>query len=66
VTFTAPTENGAEITSYTILVVTSDGLTFVEDSTNCDGSDATILSNLSCTIPLETLKDSPYDLSFGD
>jgi hypothetical protein len=42
--WTEPANNGAAITSYTILIEQSDG-TFSVDSTNCDGLDVTILSN---------------------
>jgi hypothetical protein len=40
----APSNNGASITSYKVLIRESDDVTFTEDSVNCDGSDATIIS----------------------
>lgn len=43
VTWDVPYDGGAEISSYTIVIVTSDGATYVEDTTNCDGTDSTIL-----------------------
>lgn len=41
----SPTNNGAVITSYTVLIQQSDGVTYSEDTTNCDGSDSAIVSN---------------------
>jgi hypothetical protein len=38
-----PSNNGAAITSYQVLIEQSDGV-FSEHITNCDGSDATIIS----------------------
>jgi hypothetical protein len=43
--WTAPSENGSTITSYTVTIRQSDGTTYTEDSINCDGSDNTIKSN---------------------
>lgn len=39
---------------------------YYEDATNCDGSDATIVSNLQCSIPMSTLELTPYFLTRGD
>jgi hypothetical protein len=60
-----PASNGAEITSYQILIRQSDGLTFSEDLTNCDGSQAAIMTANSCVIPVQSLKDSPFSLPWG-
>jgi hypothetical protein len=62
----APNSNGAEITSYTILLRESDDVTFTEDAINCDGSDATIISNTHCEVPLSVLTAAPYLLSLGE
>lgn len=61
-----PTINGASITSYTITIRQSDGTTYTEDATNCNGSNATIMSNTECTVPISTLQASPYSLSQSD
>jgi hypothetical protein len=45
VDWTAASENGSIITSYTITIRESDGITYTEDLVNCDGSDATIKTN---------------------
>jgi hypothetical protein len=33
-----PTDNGSAVTKYKVLIQESDGVTFTEDTTNCDGS----------------------------
>jgi hypothetical protein len=63
--WTEPSNNGAAITSYSVLIAQSDG-TFTEDSTNCDGSDSTIVTATQCTVPLSALTSAPYSLSLGD
>lgn len=66
ISWTAPIDNGAAITSYTILIRQSDGITFTADTASCDGSDSTIVSQTQCTVPLTTLTAAPYSLNFGD
>lgn len=65
-TWAAPDANGASITRYTILIRQSDDSTFTEDTTNCDGSDSTIMSNLYCDVPFTALIASPYSLAQDD
>lgn len=43
VTWLAPSENGSTISSYTIAFRESDGITFTEEVTNCDGVDSSIV-----------------------
>lgn len=54
ISWTAPTNNGSPITAYTILIETNIG-TFVEEPNNCVGSDAIIVSSLTCTVTLADL-----------
>ena len=63
--WSAPTSNGSTITSYTILILQSDGSTYTEDSINCDGTDSTIILATQCTIPLSVLTSAPYSLSLS-
>lgn len=44
--WTAPVDNGDTIISYTIVVRQSDGVTYTEDTVDCNGSDSTIIANL--------------------
>jgi hypothetical protein len=62
----APANNGAEITRYTILIRESNDVTYTEHTADCDGSDATIISNTHCEVPLAVLTASPYQLLLGE
>lgn len=66
ISWSAPSENGSQITSYAIKIRESNGVTFTQDLTNCDGTDNTIISSTTCTIPQSTLTSAPYSLSLGD
>ena len=52
----------AQRLAYTITIRKSDGTTFTVVSTNCDGSDSTILNAKICSVPITTLMASPYNL----
>lgn len=56
VSWNAPNNNAAPILSYTIELQAKDGLTWKQTST-CDGSSPTVMSNLECFVPLSTLID---------
>lgn len=43
-----------------------DGTTWYEDTTYCDGSDATVISDMKCSIPMSILRSSTYGLDYGD
>jgi hypothetical protein len=40
--------------------------TFTLESTDCDGTDATVIQNKECTINISTLLASPYNYDGGD
>jgi len=63
-----PVDNYDSIDSYLIEFLESDGVTFTEETTYCNGdnSDPAIVTNSECTIPMQTFRDPPYSLSFGD
>jgi hypothetical protein len=65
ISWTAPSSNGSPITQYQIQILSSDGVTYYTDTTDCDGSSATVVSNLYCNIPMATLTSSPYSLTLG-
>jgi hypothetical protein len=56
---------GSPILGYRIYILTSDGITFGQDFTFCDGSQASIIAALSCEVPIATLIGSVYNLSYG-
>lgn len=64
IVWVAPTSNGATITAYQIVILQSDGTTYSESS-YCDGSSSTIVSNMYCNVPITVLRSSPYSLTYG-
>lgn len=65
ISWSAPAHGGSVITSYTIKIKQKDG-TLTENIANCDGSDYTIKTAMSCTVPISVLQASPYLLDWGD
>lgn len=43
ISWSAPVDNGSSITSYTILIREGDGVTYTEDTVNCDGTESSII-----------------------
>jgi hypothetical protein len=65
ISWSAPDSRGSEITSYITSIRTSDGVTFMEDLTNCDGSDSAIVASTTCSVPISTLRASSFMLPWG-
>ena len=63
--WTAPTQNGLAITSYTVLIRRSDNQ-YAEILDYCNGALSLTVSATECTIPLTTLTASPFSLVLGD
>lgn len=51
ISWTAPNNNYGAITAYKIEILEADGVTYSEDSTDCDGTLGSIVSATSCTVP---------------
>jgi hypothetical protein len=64
VTFTEPEDNSQGITAYRIEV--AHGSDWSEELTSCDGSDATVMSNMQCIIPMSALRDTAFGLGYGE
>ena len=64
ISWSAPSDNGTPITSYTVHIRKADN-TFTEELSDCDGTDATIVSATQCTIPHTSLIVAPFDLQLG-
>lgn len=65
ITWTAPTDNGSPITSYRLTLGQQDS-TFSQEMSYCDGSIASVINSLECTVPFAILTASPYNLQLGD
>jgi hypothetical protein len=63
--WTAPYSGGSVITSYTIEIRTADVTIWQVDSTDCDGSDSTIIAATQCTVLVSTLKSAPFEIAWG-
>jgi len=67
ITWTIPYNGGSSVDSYNLQILTSDGATFVEQSTYCNArSDSTVISNRYCAIPMSVLTSEPFLLVQGD
>ena len=58
------TTNFASVTAYKITIADYTG-NFIEDTTYCNGADASIIANLYCLIPMTYLRSSPFSLTYG-
>lgn len=61
-----PTDNGAPIIGYKIYIIESDGVTFTQESIECDGTSQTLIDNRNCLVDLTTLRAAPYNLVLED
>lgn len=53
-------ENGSPITGYIITFLQSDGVNYETELTSCDGSNPTIVTDKSCSVPIATLRASSF------
>jgi hypothetical protein len=65
ISWTAPYDSASPITSYTIFVRHADEVSFSLELSNCDGTDATIISEAKCIIPISVIRAQPYYLDWG-
>jgi len=56
---------GVALTAYRVEIQHSDGSTYSEELTNCDGGHTNVLTNRECHIPMNLLTASPFSLSQG-
>lgn len=62
--WTAPYNGGSQITSYTVVLMTSNGFTYSE-TVDCDGTDPTVVSTQTCSISVYTFRGNPFNLQWG-
>lgn len=63
--WTEPYNGGSPITSFSVLFLESDGLTFSEIFTYCNGSLASIVTNKYCDVPFTELRTAPHSLTYS-
>jgi hypothetical protein len=61
-----PIDNGYVIHEYKVYILESDGVTFTQESVECDGISQAVIDNTECQVSLDTLKSAPYNLVQGD
>ena len=66
ITWTAPTDGGATITAYLVTIYSRVTGTMHAETVNCDGSNQSIVSAKTCTIPLTVLKAPPFSIEVLD
>ena len=64
ISWTEPSSRGSPLLSYKVYIKKHDG-TYAQELSNCDGSDAIVMSQTSCTIPVENLRIAPFVLPWG-
>lgn len=63
ISWTEPDNGGSPITSYTVYIRESNGVTFTTELSYCDGSD--YVETRQCTIPVAVLRAEPFNLEWG-
>lgn len=63
--WSAPINNFAVITSYSLQVLETDGKTYADANTYCDEDADAILSARKCTISLTELRAAPFSLTYN-
>jgi hypothetical protein len=57
-------DGGSPLVEYKIQIRNMIGV-YIEDKIDCDGSNQLIKANFYCSIPMETLRASPFNLTLG-
>jgi hypothetical protein len=59
-----PSERSSTIVEYEILIAATDGTTFTEETSHCEGSLAAVVSARYCHVPMATLRAAPFSLVY--
>jgi hypothetical protein len=65
ISWLAPDNGGSAILGYIIKIRLHDGVNFMEDNVNCNGSLSSIVAAQTCTVPISTLRSVPYSIAWG-
>jgi hypothetical protein len=66
VSWSLSTNNGTPITQYKVYLKENDSDTYTQESVDCVGTDATVISNKYCNINSSTFSVAPYNIGGGD
>ena len=66
IVFYLPFNGGSEISKAYIQIKTHDGLSYAEETVNCDGTNFAIFQSRQCIIPLNLLRAPVWSLVQGD
>jgi hypothetical protein len=66
VSWSLSTTNGSPITAYKVFVKQSGSSIYTLEAGDCDGTDATVISNSYCNINFSSLITSPFNIVGGD
>lgn len=66
VSWNLPTDNGSPLTSYKVYIKEIGTDVYTEESSDCDGTDSTVITNEYCHINISTLIAAPYNVDGGD
>jgi hypothetical protein len=61
-----PITNGSPITGYKIYILQHDGVTYTQETVDCDGLSESVINNRECYIYLDTLIVEPYSLVLNE
>jgi hypothetical protein len=64
--WTPSDSNASPITSFKVLIMTSDPLVLIEQLDHCDGSSPDAISKNYCLVPMQKFIEPPYNLVQGD
>ena len=64
ITWTEPSNNFAAIEYYTVRVLESNEVDFIDETLYCDGTNEQVVQQKSCLIPLSVLLQEPWNLQF--
>jgi hypothetical protein len=65
VDWSEPEDNGSPIIGYSIYLRQSDNVTYSIQPTDCDGSQQDMVTATQCSIPIDSLRISPFNLNWG-
>ena len=65
ITWTVTDDGSAQIVGYLVKIRQYDGVTFTEDSINCDGTNNAIILAQTCLVPISRLRANPFNIEWG-